>query len=329
MTLNNHQSLFMKSILPLFLALVLIGCSNKNKIEQEIEAIRMDVNIMRFDKEFATVTPEGLAALKAKYPVFFPQQFHDSIWIGRMTDSLQNELNTAVQTQFPSETELENQLHSLFQHIKYYFPEFKSPTVVTTTSDVDYQNKAIAADSLLVLSLDTYLGADHPFYGGIQKYISKNLKPTQLPQDVARAYAHQLISKPRQRSMLAQMVFYGKELYLKDIWLPESTDADKIGYTDAEMQWVEDNEIEMWKYFVENEMLYSTDAKLPVRFINPAPFTKFYLEIDNESPGMVGRYLGWQIVRAYMEKNTVTVQQLMIASPEDLFAASKYKPKKK
>jgi hypothetical protein len=43
----------------------------------------------------------------------------------------------------------------------------------------------------------------------------------------------------------------------------------------------------MWRYY-RKEMLYSDDQKLMPRFINPAPFSKFYLEIDNESPGQVG-----------------------------------------
>jgi hypothetical protein len=30
-------------------------------------------------------------------------------------------------------------------------------------------------------------------------------------------------------------------------------------------------------------------------------FSKFYLEIDNESPGQVGGWIGWQIVRSYMK----------------------------
>jgi uncharacterized protein YjaZ len=84
----------------------------------------------------------------------------------------------------------------------------------------------------------------------------------------------------------------------------------------------------MWRYFIEKELLYSTDPKLGARFINPAPFSKFYLEIDNESPGMLGRYLGWKIVRAYMEKNDTDVQRLMITDAEEIFTNSKYKPKK-
>ena len=82
-------------------------------------------------------------------------------------------------------------------------------------------------------------------------------------------------------------------------------------------------------YFVEKELLYSTDSKLPSRFINPAPFSKFYLEdIDSESPGRLGRYIGWQIVRAYMEHNDVPLKDMLMTSPEEIFNNSKFKPRK-
>jgi hypothetical protein len=42
----------------------------------------------------------------------------------------------------------------------------------------------------------------------------------------------------------------------------------------------------MWRYFIEKELLYSVDQKLIPRFINMAPFSKFYLEIDNEGQGL-------------------------------------------
>lgn len=315
---------FLLSIVVLFMA----SCDRKSNIEKEIEAIPMDIEILRFDKEFAAAGISELPFLKKKYPVFFPEQFHDSVWVGRMQDTLQRQLSDAVEQVFPTEAYIEDQLVPLFQHIEYYFPEFEAPTVVTVTSDVDYQNKAIVADSLLVLGLDTYLGEDHEFYTGIKRYVAKNLKPSQIGPDVATSYARQLISIPRKRDLLSQMIYFGKELYLKDIWLPEVSESERIGYTEEEMQWAHDNEIEIWRYFVERELLYSTDVKLPPRFINPAPFSKFYLEIDNESPGMIGRYIGWQIVRSYMENNDTSVAQLMIISPEEIFKKSKYKPAK-
>ena len=318
----------MKNYLIISVSFLLLNCNTKGSIEKEIEGIPMEVDIVRFDKEFAEATPSNLSVLKAKYPFFFPTQFHDSIWVQKMTDTLQQQLNTEVVKKFPSEEILEDELRSIFQHIKYYFPQFKSPMVVTTTSDVDYQNKIILSDSLLIIAVDNYLGSEHPFYGGIKKYIAQNLKESQLGPDISTAYAQQLIVKPRQRTLLAQMIFFGKELYLKDLWLPDSTDAEKIGYTEAQLAWARENESEMWRYFVEKEILYSTSVKLPAQFINPAPFSKFYLEIDNESPGMTGRFIGWQIVRSYMKNSETSVPQLMIKNNEELFKESKYKPAK-
>ena len=312
----------------LFIFFTIVSCSDKSAVEKEIDKIPMDVRIERFDKEFASASIEDLPGLKKKFPAFFPEQFHDSIWVGRMRDTLQQQLNREVLKVFPDNEKIEAVLYPLFQHIAYYFPEFEEPVTVTVTSDVDYQNKVIVADSLLVIGLDTYLGSEHEFYEGIKRYVAKNLKPSQLGPDVAEAYARQLIAIPRQRNLLSQMIYYGKELYLKDLWLPGISDAEKIGYTEEEMAWAVENEEEIWRYFIENELLFSSDPKLPGRFINAAPFSKFYLEIDNESPGMIGRFIGWQIVRAYMDRTDVTVPQLMIKSTDEIYTNSKYKPER-
>ena len=318
----------MKYCLLLFIIIVSVGCNSKSDIEKEIERIPISVDVIRFDKAFGSATIADLPELKQQFPLFFPKQFADSIWQQRITDTLQKQLNTEVLNTFPNEIDLKTQLEYLFQHIKYYFPEFRTPLVYTTTSDVDYKNKVIATDNLLIIALDTYLGSNHLFYDGIQKYLAKNMKPSQLIVDVAAEYAGLYISKPLSRSFLSQMIYYGKELYLKNLWLPNTPDYEKIGYSEEELTWSNENEVEMWRYFVEKELLFSTDAKLTGRFIDPAPFSKFYLEIDNQSPGMIGRYLGWQIVKSYMKNNQMSIQQLLILDAEEIFTNSKYKPKK-
>jgi uncharacterized protein YjaZ len=84
----------------------------------------------------------------------------------------------------------------------------------------------------------------------------------------------------------------------------------------------------MWQYFINDKLLFSSDSKLPNRFINLAPFSKFYLEIDNESPGRVGQWIGWQIVKSFMENNKISVQELIKMDAKVIFEKSKYKPKK-
>jgi hypothetical protein len=85
----------------------------------------------------------------------------------------------------------------------------------------------------------------------------------------------------------------------------------RMGYKPEQITWCQENESYMWRYFIEKKLLYDTDQKLIPRFINPAPFSKFYLEIDNESPGRVGAWIGWQMVRSFMENNEVSLAAII------------------
>ena len=319
----------MQKFILFLVALSLFGCDNSGDIEKDISKISIEVSVMRTEKQFANTSIDSLGSLKEKFPMFFSKRIPDSIWISRMQSPLHQEMADEILKIFPDQTNLVATLGPLFQHIKYYFPRFRVPTTVTLINDVDYQSRVIvASDTLLLLSLDNYLGADHRYYSDIKRYIVENLKASQIPSDVAKAYAQKYIAPPTKNTFLEQMIYFGKQLYLQELWLPNTSDASKIGYTDKQWQWAEDNQVDMWRYFVEKELLFSTDPGLTPRFISNAPFSKFYLELDNESSPMAGRYLGWKIVRAFMKNNDITPQQLLVFDAEALFKKSKYKPKK-
>ena len=307
----------MRIYLALLTAILFFGCAKDSGIEKNINAVPITVEILRFDKVFGTAHLNDLPDLKRSYPIFFPKQFHDTIWEMKMNDSLTQQLYVEVMKKYWSERKLKADLEGLFKHIKYYFSNFKTPNVVTANSDVDYRNKIFIADNMLVISLDNYLGSDHFFYEGIPSYVVENMKESQIISDVASIYSQMYVPKIQSRTFLAQMIYYGRILYLKDLWLPNASDEVKIGYSQEKLKWIQENETEIWRNFVENEYLYSTNPKLVSRFIDPAPFSKFYLEIDNDSPGMVGRFIGWQIVKSYMDKNNVGLDKLLTISEEE------------
>jgi gliding motility-associated lipoprotein GldB len=311
----------------LLISLVFFGCNETDKIEAEIAEIPVTVNVSRFDREFASAKPADLKNLKKTYPYLFPSQYPDSIWEAKLKDTIQIELFDEVGKAFPDFENEKQELTALFQHIKYYFPVFIVPKVITLTSEVQYNSRVIFADSLLLLGLDNYLGADHKFYVGIQDYISAELDKKFMISDVADNFARKVVPRLNDRTFLADLIYYGKILYIKDKLLPNADDAIKIGYSLDEIDWAIGNEEPMWRNFIEQEHLYSTDQTLRIRFLDPAPFSKFGLELDNESPGRLGRYIGWQIVRAFMDKNEVTVQQLLNISAEEIFKKANYKPR--
>lgn len=309
------------------LTLALISCDNKSKVEKAVEAIPLEIKVERFDKLFFETPPQDLNKLKAEFPYFFPSGNDDSVWINKMKNPLWRELYTEVQKKYSNFEPVQKELKTLFKHIKYYFPQTKTPKVITVISEMDYNNKVIYADSLVIISLELYLGKDHKFYQ-FPNYLKQNFEQKQILPDVVSSFSAQKIPPVSDNNLLGQMIFFGKQLVLKDLLLPDYKDDEKMGYTPEQVKWCQENESYMWRYLIENELLYSNDQKLNNRFINPAPFSKFYLEIDNEYPGSVGSWIGWQIVRSFMKNNEVSLEELLKMNAKEIFSKSKYKPKK-
>ncbi|WP_426429375.1 gliding motility lipoprotein GldB [Winogradskyella sp. HB-48] len=312
----------------LLLSLVLVSCDEDSKVEEEISKIEVDFIVERFDKAYAEATPSDLLKLKQAYPFLFSKHVPDSIWIDRINDTLQDQLLAEVIKVYPDFKAVKKDFEGLFQHLKYYDKTFSVPRVVTLTNDVDYRNKTIVTDSLLLIALDNFLGEDHEFYQNIPRYLAKNMQKDQIVSEVAEAYAKKYIFQPNRKRFIDEMIYHGKLLYFKDVMIPFKSDAEKIGYTEQELKWAEANESPIWSYFIEKELLFSTDSKLPSRFIADAPYSKFYLELDNESPGRLGQYIGWQIVKAYAEATDENVLTILEKEPEEIFNKAKFKPKK-
>ena len=303
------------------------SCDKKTAVEKAVEEIPLDIKVERFDQVFFESKPQELQEIKKEYPVFFPKEVPDSVWTNKIQNPLWRELYSEVQKKYSNIEPVRSELVTLFKHIKHYFPKTKTPKAVTVIAEMDYNTKAIYADSLVILSLELYLGKAHRFYE-FPKYIKQNFEQRQMMPDLVSSFAATKINFGKDKTLLSQMVYYGKQLYLKDLLLPAYSDAEKMGYAPKEITWCEENETYIWRYFLENEMLYSDESKLTSRFIAPAPFSKFYLEIDNESPGQVGAWIGWQIVRSYAENNDVPLAKLLDMNAKELFEKSKYKPKK-
>jgi gliding motility-associated lipoprotein GldB len=316
-----------KYIYALVLCCFFLSCDKKNKEEVAIDEIPMEIKVERFDKVFFETEPKDLDKIKKEFPFFFPPGNEDAVWLDKMQDPLWRELYTEVEKKYADFEPVKSKLEVLFKHIKYHFPKTETPKVITVISEMDYNNKVIYADSLVIISLEMYLGKEHKFYQ-FPKYIKQNFEENQIMADVVSSFYKRKASPVMAKNLLSKMIDSGKELYFKDVLLPEYSDADKMGYTKEQIEWCDQNESYMWRYFIEKEMLYSDDQKLMPRFINPAPFSKFYLEIDNETPGQVGGWIGWQIVRSYMKNNEVSLQQLVGTSAKEIFEKSKYKPRK-
>jgi len=314
-----------KLVLLTIILLAVVSCQNETKKEVDVSAIEANVIIDRFEQKFYTANAQTFPKLKNDYPYLFPTQ-NDSIWLNKIKN--EEELFKLSQTVFQNFNEEKNQIRELFKHIKYYHTSFKSPKIITLITNLDFENKVVYADSLLFVSLDMYLGKNSEVYHDFPMYLAQNYDKSQLVVDIAKSISDTYYILEKNRQFIDVMINEGKKMYVLDCYLPSIPDAQKMGYAVDKLEWAKANEAQLWKYFIENKLLYSTDADLYIRFIANAPFSKFYIDIDKQSPGSIGIWLGWQIVRSYMNNNNVTLQQLLQTNAEEIFKKSKYKPKK-
>ncbi len=313
-------------VLLFVVSLSIFSCCDDKAIHPDILNTEMDFTIERFEVAFAQSEKSDLPKLKATFPFLFSKYIPDSIWHIRMEDSMQKVIFKEVETEFNTVDAIQKDLKLLLQHLKYYDSFFKTPQVVTIANNVDVKNKVVVNDSLVIIDLLNYLGQDHEFYQNKARFISENMKASQIVPDIANGYAELYARQNSRKTLLDEMIYYGKMLYFKDVMIPHISDADKIGYSEQDIEWAQLNEAQIWSYFVEREMLFDTDSKLFQRFTALAPFSKFYLELDNESPGRLGQYIGWQIVRAYAERSKASILEIMQTEPDKIFTTSKYKP---
>ena len=228
---------------------------------------------------------------------------------------------------FPDSAALRHDLGEMFRRVHYYFPDFRVPPTVTYVSGF-LAKDIYVNDSLLVLSLDWFIGPkaskrpDLPQYM-LRRYTPAGLMPV-LAQDVASKYnKHELTAN----SMLDAMVHAGKSLYFASLVLPCTPDSVLMGYTRREMLGLDANEGRVWAHFLEKNLLYTTTPFLLQKYVGERPNVP---EIDKTCPGRVGQWVGLQIIRKYVaEHPDVTLDRLMAEkNAQRILNDSHYRPKR-
>ena len=172
-----------------------------------------------------------------------------------------------------------------------------------------------------------YLGKSHEVYQNFPEYVKNSYSKNHLKVDVARQIALNIVPRQDNRTFISSCVQKGKILYSIKAFIPSISDSLLLNYNPIKMQWTQTNTEFIWRYFIENKMLFKTDRNLYKRFLTEAPFSKFYLEIDNKTPGNIGGYIGYKIVSSYIKNTGASFTDMLQTPNEKLFKNSKFKPK--
>lgn len=326
----------------LTMGVFIISCDPRTE-KTDVSDIKINTPVARFEKDLFEVENEtDLKKLKEKYPVFSELFFRNIIGVGNtdeatmihylrdfQQDTYIREVMEKCQEVYPDLNETEKEFNKAFKYYHHHFPGAIIPRLISFMSGFSYT--IIVDDSLLAFSLDMYLGSDCEFYPrlGIPQYKFLQMDRDHIVSDGMKAWiSTEYEPETKNNDLLEVMVYNGKLLYALDLLLPGTPDHIKANYTEEQIRWCRENEAEIWFHFIDRELLYEQDNNVFIKYMSEGPFTPGFPE---GSPGQIGKWVGWQIVRKYMETNSsVTLKQLFEeqVSASDILNQSNYKPKK-
>jgi hypothetical protein len=320
-------------------ALALFSCNNKDKVD--VSNIDVKLNILRFEKDMFENKMTSKQAFEAKYGIFMNDYTMGIMGFEGNEEEAFNQLMMfkndpnakkqfeLVNKKYQNFEPIEKELTQAYQYFKYYFPEQGIPRIITFISNFSFFMNPVGED-YIGISLDMHMGEDFkPYeYTQIENYWKKILTPKTIVLHHLLAHANDLFSSSNNgNNFLDEMVYQGKLLYFIDKTIPEMEDYIKIGMSKEEYEWCLKEEANIWSFFVKEKLIYETDSRKYDRFFKEGPRTIASGVPEDASP-MLGKFIGWQLIRKYMETHSDVELSDLMNNPQSLkiLQESQYKP---
>lgn len=253
----------------------------------------------------------------------------DSLLAPLLFRNIQNESLRGFQKQIDSLYQdqgriLREPLTEAFQQIKAYYPDFKQPRVATIVTGF-LGNDLYVSDSLIVIGLDYFGGPQARYRPNVYDYQLPRYQQAYLVPSILFIMSDQFVRiDPADKTLLADMVGYGKAFQFVKHTLPQMPDSLILGFKADDLTKTYNSQTQLWAFFVEGKLLYETNGQKKQKYIGERPFTS---EIGPDVPGGIGRWLGWRIVSSYLTKNPDVTLPELLKNPnaQQIFQASGYK----
>lgn len=329
-------------IVVLLLLVLFVSCSKtagyKKNLNVDCRNLEpQTVEVLEYNKAlFAIDTADFEAGIRAIQPQFQALlgdtlEPYEMVFLKEfVTDTFIMRINELVEETFPNSDAISNKVKGVYQHFKYYYPEVTMPPTFTYVSGINFDNGPVMiSPEAVMISLDFYLSNKDLVYDkvGMPRYVSRRCQPASLTKDLAEAmYYSYVFMDVKAKNVLKEMIDRGKKYYFIEAMDPTLNDSVLLGYSSQQMEWVQDNEGQIWATIVGNNMLYANGFEQYRVLFNDGPFTAAFSE---NAPARLGDFVGLQIVRAFMSNNDESLQSLLqMTDYQDILQRSQYKPRK-
>ena len=164
-----------------------------------------------------------------------------------------------------------------------------------------------------MIGQERYLGPIHPLIAQLPTqqfydWIKEGMAPQYATSDALLAWLSTNTLKSTDENLASEMLRWGKLIAILEIISPEVKLEQHLRYSQADLTWALNSERGFWEYLVEQQLLFKTDQELNMNLLNEGPYT---IGLPQESPDRMGRFLGYRIVKQYIEAEQPSISALL------------------
>lgn len=330
-----------KILLPLLILLWLSGCNREKEecvFQPETSGISLKLQFESLQDSFVNITTKPqLIRLLTRYPAIRDEIFRraeypsDSVFVQEIFDRYTNPyLDTLLSDThrvFGNLEGLKREFEEAFTNIRYYYPGFVPPKIQTLVSGLD--TDLLVTDSLIIVSLDFYLGKGAKYRPKMYEYLLRKYDPDDIVPSCLLIYGiSDRFNKTDldDQTAVADMITYGKSFFFAKHMLPCVPDSVFMWYTPEEIKGARKNEDLIWERFIESQVLFSKNHKVKQDYLGERPVT---IQVGEKCPGRIGQWIGWQIVDKFADSHAaLSLPRIMeIGNAQRIFKESTYKPR--
>lgn len=231
----------------------------------------------------------------------------------------------AIDRVFPTLQPLEDELGVMLRRAEA--DSLRLPPLRFAAVAWGYPQSIVRVDSVVLIALNHYLGADFDGYSHLQAYQRRQKTPAMLPYNLAEAIV--ATQRPFDRSgqtVLSRMLYEGAVVSAVMSIVPKASLHMALGCTPEELDWMQAHEKEMWSDMALRRMVYDSSPVAIDRLFQPAPASPM---LDGQAPGRAARYIGYKIVQSCLAAHRSALPALLspafYASPSSLIDSG-YQP---
>jgi hypothetical protein len=311
-----------------FIALLISSCAN-DPLDVDASDVKVNIGFVNMDSIWSESKGRDFLKADADFRTRIPEMYEyelgyclrigkisDTALINSLTqfvnDPFMSRVEKAINREFKNLSKVKEEMIDGFRHVKYHLPKAKIPTNIVFMNSI-FTTSAFSTQEEIGIGLERYLGKNSSVIKDLPNdmffdWIKEGLDRRYLVRDAFCSWIMTHYIAETDGNLAEHIIRWGKILYLTEAALPNAPESIIPRYSEQDYKWALENEYALWKYLVDQKMLFKIDELNKTNLLNEGPFTP---GLPQKGPDRLGQFLGWRMVRKYMEVKDITVEELM------------------